>query len=199
MKILAIGAHPDDVDIGCAGLLQRGDDRRIVVLSAGAKAGNPYDRSNEAWASAAILRAEISIHDLPDTALSLQSVVSVLETELREYKPDVVLTEPGNDTHQDHRAVHEATIIAARDLNGTLLAYFSPSAAERWQPNWFVPLNEDAMVTKVRATACHRSQQGRPYMAPDYIRSAGRYWAQVTRSAAPYVEAYQLLRYRGTP
>lgn len=196
MRILAIGAHCDDVEIGAGGMLQRGTAKRIVVLSRGEKSGDPSVRAEEAHRAAAILGAEIVVHSLHDTALEMASVLRVLEAEIRAFRPDRVLTEPREDSHQDHRAVYDATLVAVRDLDGMLLTYFSPSAAERWQPNWFIALNDDAMVTKVRAAQCHASQAGKLYLEPDYLRANGRYWAQVTRSQAPFVEAYRLIRYR---
>lgn len=194
MRILAIGAHPDDIDVGCAGYLQRGTERRMVVLSGGERGG--HGRMTEQSASASILDASLSVHGLPDTAIDHRAAMSIIEAEVRDWAPDVVLTMSEDDTHQDHRAVADATRVAVRDLRGLVLAYCTPSSAELWQPNWFAAMTEEQMAVKLAAVACHRSQQERPYMAPEYIRSVGRYWAMVTRSQAPYVEAYQLLRMR---
>lgn len=193
-RILAIGAHPDDVESGAAGMLQRGTAKRIVVLTRGCRGGNGNEREAEAMEASLLLGASLSIHALRDTALDLPAVVSVLENEIRTYDPDVVLTMSSHDTHQDHRTVHEATLIATRDLCGTVLAYCTPSSAERFRPNWYVTLSEAEMLRKLEAIACHKSQLQRPYMRAEYAQAVARHWAQVTRSREQYVEPYECVR-----
>ncbi len=196
MRILAIGAHPDDWEVGAAGLLQRGSDRFVLIASSGGRGGDGGTRTQEAHTAAALIGAACSVRDHRDTEIHAARLAPDIEAEIRTLRPDVVLTTSPRDAHQDHAAVSAATMIAVRDWCGTVLAYSTPSAAERFAPNWFVGISDAEMKTKIRAAACHASQAHRPYLAPAYIEAAGRYWAQVTRSSSPFVEAYELLRHR---
>lgn len=193
-RILAIGAHPDDCEVGAAGMLQAHRERRIVVLSMGERGGHPVSRRAEAEAAAKVLGASLSLHALADTSMTVGDIIPVLEHEIADYQPDVICTMSTHDTHQDHSAVGRASLIACRDTACTLLAYVTPSAAERFRPNWFQSLDEAALQTKMEALRCHASQRDRVYMTGPYLQSMARYWAMVTRSKAPYVEPFELVR-----
>lgn len=195
-RILAIGAHADDVEVGTAGLLQRAEKVFILIASHGERGGDPIEREREACAAISLLGAEGRICNHPDTAIVAAQLASDIEQVIKSFRPTLILTHSPNDIHQDHAAVSHATTIAARDFVGTVLAYYTPSVAERFRPNWFASLDEATMNTKKAAIACHASQSSRPYLAPAYIEAAGRYWSQVTRSERPFVEPYELLRHR---
>ena len=168
----------------------------MLVASHGERGGDGPTRAREARAAIERLGARGSVLRHPDTVIVAPAVAPDIEAAIRDFRPDTILTMSPNDTHQDHAAVSAATMIAARDWCGTILGYCTPSAAEHFRPNWFVSLDDEAMAAKLAAVACHASQAGRLYLAPAYLEAAGRYWARVTRSAAPFVEPYELLRYR---
>jgi len=123
MKILAVGAHPDDVEFGCAPVLiqevRNGHEVRILVTSKGeaASAGSPEERAQEAKDAARIIGAAIQFLDLggdchiqhnPTTAM-------LLALEIRRFKPDVVLAPHlGENQHPDHWAVGKSVRDAAR-------------------------------------------------------------------------------------
>ena len=194
-RVLAIGAHGDDVEIGAAGYLQRFEERLIVVATAGEVGGNPGNRRQESMAAARTLGAEFRQLTQPDTRIDVVDLSNELENLAKCYRPHVVLTMSGVDTHQDHRAVKQATMIAFRDLPATILAYVTPSSAEAFQPNWFVRMTDAQMRVKLDAITCHQSQRSRSYLSDAYILGMGRYWAMVTRSSVDYVEPYELVRY----
>ena len=198
-RVLAIGAHPDDPEHGCAGSLLHHAERHVLVMSRGERGGPPVARLAEAEAAAAVLGARLRVLAHPDTRMAAVDLAPDIEAALRETAPDLVLIMSSADTHQDHRAVHEATVIAVRGHPCTVLAYVTPSAAERFRPTWFVPLTEEQMAVKLRALACHASQSHRAYLAPEYIVGMARYWAMVTRSTAPYVEPFELVRHLEAP
>ncbi len=195
-RVLAIGAHPDDVDFGAAGVMQRAKVCWIIVASNGARGGDGAQRMIEAHTAAKQIESGCIVLSHADTAIRAADLAPELEEQLRHFKPSLVVTHSPHDAHQDHAAVSAATLIATRDWCGTILGYLTPSAAEHFTPNWFIGLTEDEMRTKIAMAACHQSQAARPYLAPAYLEAAGRYWAQVTRSSAPFVEPYELLRYR---
>jgi LmbE family N-acetylglucosaminyl deacetylase len=193
-RILAIGAHPDDCELGCAGLLQRGEGNRLVVLTHGERAGNYRERAVEQCNAAAVLGVSLRQYAYPDTALDLASSIEVLESEIREFAPDIVLTMAAEDTHQDHRVTYQATLVACRDVSCTVLAYVGPSSATTFRPTWFVPLHEDELAVKVRAVACHASQKRHAYTSQEAVEGMARYWAMVTRAKAQYIEPYEVVR-----
>lgn len=194
-RILAIGAHPDDVELGCGGLLQHSAERRIVVLSRGESGGDAETRVLEAQCSAELLRATCRVEPLVDTAIELGDAIKVLEAEVTSYEPNMVLTMAADDTHQDHRTLYLATAVACRNAPCTILAYLGPSSALAFRPNWFAHLTKAQMDLKLAALACHASQAARTYTQREYVEGMGRYWAMVTRSSAAYVEPYELVRY----
>jgi LmbE family N-acetylglucosaminyl deacetylase len=194
-RLLSIGAHPDDCCLGCGGYLQHADHRRILTLTHGERGGDFEKRSAEELSSAVVLGASLSWgFGCHDTDLSLSMAVDAIEDEITNYQPDMVLTMAAKDTHQDHRTVHEATLIACRDFRGTVLAYQGPSSALDFHPTWFVPLTDGEMLVKLASLACHKTQAHRAYTSPDYLESIGRYWSMVTRANAQFVEAFETVR-----
>ena len=168
-------------------------------MSAGERGGAAEDRRAEARAAADKLGATLQVHHFPDTRIDPADLIPALEADVRELQPRIVLCPSCRDDHQDHRAVHDAVVVATRDARCTVLAYITPSAAERFRPNWFVPLNETAMACKLAALAHHTSQRARAYLAEEYVRAMGRYWAMVERAQAPFVEPFELVRHREAP
>ena len=203
-KILAIGAHPDDVELGCSGMIMRTSLGRIITLTCGESAAASNDdqtrkilagvRAEEAGNGAQTLGATFQSYFLEDTKIGILDAVAIIEKEIEEYQPDTILTMAKHDTHQDHRAVHEATIIACRDKPCTLLCYMTPSSARNFHATWFIPMTEEEMSIKLNAISCHSSQLHRLYLSPGYVTGMGRYWAMVTRTTYPYVEPYQLIQ-----
>lgn len=193
-RILAVGAHPDDIEVGCAGLLQHAEHRRMVVLSAGECGGDAAQRIDEQERAAGLLGSALLLHRLPDTDIDLKVCVSILEGELEAFRPDIVLTHSAHDTHQDHRVVYDATIIAARDAECAVLSYVGPSCAATFRPTTFAALTDDQMSRKLAALGCHESQAWRSYLDPAYAGGMGRYWAMVTRSRSKWVEPFETVR-----
>src|SRR5215475_6395248 len=111
MKILAVGAHPDDVEFGCAPILildaRNGHEVRILVTSKGeaASSGTPEERADEARAAAKIIGATIQFLDLGGDCRIEHSPsnAAVMAREIRRFRPDVVLAPHlGENQHPDH-------------------------------------------------------------------------------------------------
>jgi bacillithiol biosynthesis deacetylase BshB1 len=114
MKILAVGAHPDDVEFGCAPILiqevRNGHEARILVTSKGeaGSAGTPEERAQEARDAARIIGAAIQFLEIGGDCHISHSPASTitLAREIRRFKPDVVLAPHlGENQHPDHSAV----------------------------------------------------------------------------------------------
>lgn len=196
-RVLAIGAHPDDLELACGGTLARladsGHEIRALVMSHGGQGGRADLRPQEAQRGAGFLGATgIEVHDFPDTRLGDHDLemVSVIEAAIRRFNPDVVLTHSGNDQHQDHQAVHLATLRAGRQ-HSTILCYESPSATPAFAPSVFVNI-EDYVEVKVAAVSAHRDQAGKPYMTPERVRGLAIYRGSQAKIIS--AEAYEPVR-----
>jgi LmbE family N-acetylglucosaminyl deacetylase/CheY-like chemotaxis protein len=180
--VLAIGAHPDDVEIGVGGILAAhraaGDEITVLTLSRGARGGDADDRQHESLSSAELLGARLFLKDLTDTEISgAGPTVRLIEEVVREVVPTIVYTHTNHDRHQDHRAVHEATIVATRSID-TVACYQSPSATVDFRPTRFVSI-DGFVERKLELLACFRSQaEHRSYLAPDFVRATARYWSR---------------------
>jgi LmbE family N-acetylglucosaminyl deacetylase len=123
MRILAVGAHPDDVEFGCAPILiqevRNGHEARILVTSKGeaASAGEPEERVQEAKDAARLIGAAIQFLELGGDCHIEHNTASAmtLAREIRRVKPDVILAPHlGENQHPDHSAVGKIVRDAAR-------------------------------------------------------------------------------------
>jgi two-component system, NtrC family, response regulator HydG len=181
-SVLAVGAHPDDVEIGVGGLLSlhhaQGDEVAIVTLSRGARGGLSALREEESRAAARLVGAHLLLGDIEDTRIPVSDpTVSTVQRVIAEVGADTVYVHSLNDLHQDHRAVHQATMVAARRVP-TVACYQSPSATVDFRPNRFVAI-DDHLDRKLELLACFESQASqRDYLQPDVIVATARYWSR---------------------
>ena len=148
-SILAIGAHPDDIEIGCGGtlvkLIEKGHPVHILVLSSGER-GNNSNRYEEALQSANHLGASITVETLKDTAIpSGTPTIQLIEKAIDKHQPQIVYSHSIHDNHQDHRSTHKATIIAARQIP-FLLNYHSPSCTTDFTAKHFEVLDDKTIA-----------------------------------------------------
>jgi LmbE family N-acetylglucosaminyl deacetylase/CheY-like chemotaxis protein len=197
--VLAVGAHPDDVEIGVGGLLAAhraaGDDVVLLTMSRGARGGATEDRQQESLAAAERLGARLFLRDLPDTQISSgDPTVGIVEDVVREVRPSVVYTHSRHDRHQDHRAVHDAVMVATRGVP-TVACYQSPSATVEFRPNRFATV-DDFTDTKLALLDCFVSQRGiRTYLEPDLVLATARYWSRF--GTGRWVEPLEVVRDAG--
>lgn len=180
--VLAIGAHPDDVEIGCGGIILRhrsqGDHVAVLTLSGGEHGGAVSERVEEARRAADILGAELFLGTLRDAAISEgRDTISLIETAVRDVQPTIVYTHSLQDGHQDHRSVHRATVVACRGI-ASLYCYQAPSSSIDFRPTKFVEIGE-FMDRKVDAIGAYRSQiVKRPYLRETLLRATAEYWGR---------------------
>ena len=195
--ILAIGAHPDDIELGCGGTIAAastaGKKVIAVFLTRGEKSGAPEVRSEESRKALAILGVkEVHFGDFPDTEIpSSRKAIDFLESFCVSNQPDTVLTHTVNDTHQDHRQVGWLSLSACRNVP-RILAYETPRVAPAFSPNYFVDVS-DFIKDKWEALKCHLSQKTKRYLAYEsMVNLASFRGSQVNLSAA---EAFEVIRY----
>ncbi len=176
MKVLAFGAHPDDIEIGCGGTLAlhaaRGDEVHLFIATRGEAGGDAETRSREAEQAARILGAR-AIHwgGCEDTRLPEQflQLLQAIERVVREVQPELVYVNHGEDTHQDHRALAQAVIAATRYVP-TVLSYETPTTYG-FEPVVFSCIS-DTLSHKLRALEAHASQVERTHLAINIVQVA---------------------------
>jgi LmbE family N-acetylglucosaminyl deacetylase len=154
LRVLALGAHSDDVEIGAGGtilsLLDARDDVHVTwVVFSGSR-----QRADEARASAERFLAgaatsEIILHDFRDGFFPHEgAAIKERFEDLKRVDPDVILTHRGRDWHQDHRTVSELTWNTFR--RHTVLEYEIPKYdGDLESPNVFVPISDEHRNAKV--------------------------------------------------
>jgi LmbE family N-acetylglucosaminyl deacetylase/CheY-like chemotaxis protein len=196
--VLAIGAHPDDVEIGAGGTLLAhsagGDSVAILTLSRGARGGDQGQRARESQEAADIIGARLYLDDLDDTCIPEGGpAIDAIGRVIAEVQPGIVYTHSVHDVHQDHRNTHRAAMVACRRV-GRVYCFQSPSATIDYHPTRFVPV-DSYMGRKLKVIGVFGSQAGiRDYLDPDLITSTARYWARYCDSV--HAEPFEVIRDR---
>lgn len=191
MKILAIGAHPDDIEIGCGGALlylkaKYHAELHILVLTQGEASNNMLmDRQWEQEESSQILGIDKCFSaGLPDTTIDLKDAIKFIEDIVGNVEPDVVFTHYSEDTHQDHRVVAAATVSACKNRGNIL--YYESISSENFQPTLFVDITQ-TITKKCEAVQAHASQEKRLKLT-DYVKTLAKYRAH--RINGDFVEGF---------
>ena len=174
--VLAVGAHPDDIELGCGGLLLKlkASGARVhgLTLTCGEKGTDRHgQREVETRKAAEFLGLDGHwVLDFPDTGLQERIPVlkEVIESKIKELGATMVLTHTDVDVHGDHRAVFAATREAARSVP-TVLCYEDVSTTDQFTPNFYVDITH-YIDDHLRACAFHRTQDHRAYMDPQVIQ-----------------------------
>lgn len=195
LSVLAIGAHPDDIEIGAGGTLlslaegQPGLRARCVVLTGTA------DRQQEArTAAGAFLPGAdltVELHDLPEGRFPALwgQVKEALEQVAQSCSPDVIIAPSREDAHQDHRIIGEIVPTVFRD--GLYLAYEIPKwDGDFGRPSVYFPLAADVAHRKVELLhKCFPSQARRDWWDDEVFLGLARLRGMECR--APYAEAFR--------
>ncbi len=173
MRILAIGAHLDDIEIACGGTLAKAVDKgwqvKMVAVSHSGylKLGGQEQRSPEAALAegreaARILGVEgLEVLGFPTTRVPYDAdVVQAIERVVIQFQPDMTLTHWTHDTHQDHRNVALATLAAVRYFN-SLLMYEPMMPSSRsdvaFRPQVYVDIS-DHLDKKLASLKAHKGE-----------------------------------------
>lgn len=209
MKILAIGAHLDDIEIACGGTLAKavesGHEVKVLIMS---KSGytnkeGKVQRSNEVAVEEGITALktlgieDIEILDFPTKDIPFCSdVVNAIDVRMAAFNPDVIFTHHPFDTHQAHEGVAKATIAAARRKN-TLFFYepITPSGRSYvpFKPSLYVDI-ESTLEKKIASLKCHKSEYNK-FGAEDWIEGVRcRCGFRGYEIGKKFAEAYEILR-----
>lgn len=180
LRVLALGAHCDDIEIGCGGTILRLAERPDVEVLWVVFCSNER-RAAEARASAAaflqgVQKSRVIVRDHRDGFLPYSGAVVKDEFEAlkREYSPDLVLTHNREDRHQDHRLVSELTWNTWRDH--LILEYEIPKYdGDFGTPSFFSTLPKAVLERKIALVMEHfGSQAGKHWFEGDLLRSVAR-------------------------
>lgn len=196
-RILTLGAHPDDIEIGCGGTIlrlvaeRRGLEVLWVVFS------STPERAAEARASAGAFlegvgATKVIVRDYRDGFLpySGSAVKDEFEALKREFSPDLVFTHYRHDRHQDHRLVSDLTWNTWRDH--FILEYEIPKYdGDFGSPNFFAPLTTATLDRKIGLLAKHfASQARRPWFSADLFRAVARIRGMESAAAEGFAEGF---------
>ena len=163
--VLALGAHPDDVELGSGGTLARlrRSGTRVVIALVSIP-GDFSVRRREAERAADILGAELRVLiDVPGKRvedLKNYELVALVDRQVKELAPAAVLCHGRNELHRDHVMVHDAAAASQRVGYFDFLTYqpsFCRPVATAFQPRLYVDISE-TLETKMRAIEAHASQ-----------------------------------------
>ena len=199
MKILAIGAHPDDIELGCGGLLikaaRQGHEVHMYSLTRGEASGDPNERTKELMQSAKFIGAKnLWIDNFDDSKLSVSSdLINHIEYFINKVDPELIITHSHGDVHHDHRAIALATIEAGRFVSN-ILSYEIP-LTRNFTPQVFFDIT-DVVDDKIELIKIFWSQQSKLYLKAHGIKGLAEYRALQSRlnSTVNHVEAFEVLK-----
>jgi N-acetylglucosamine malate deacetylase 1 len=198
-RVLAFGAHPDDLEVGAGGLLARLVREGAAVTMAVVSVPNQLDkRRAEALAGADVIGAKVRVlfDDKPTRVedIPMHELVRRFDMVVGDTQPDLVITHSMHDLHWDHGLVNRATVSALRRTPCDLLAFLSSpemNAQSRAIGQCFADITH-TLDLKIKAISAHTSQVSRLDLdsSRDLARAMGRI------SGYEYAEAYEALRVR---
>jgi LmbE family N-acetylglucosaminyl deacetylase len=161
MNILAIGAHPDDIEFGCGGALTKfaakGHQIYLLVMTRGGMGASPKVRAKEQADAKLILGAQqVFWGGYRDTYLVAdKNMIEKIEKVIARVRPAFIFCHYPDDTHQDHRNLCQATVSATRYVKNVL--FYEGPTTQNFSPQVFIDISE-TLEQKVRALKAHRSQ-----------------------------------------
>jgi two-component system, NtrC family, response regulator HydG len=197
LKIVAIGAHPDDIEFGCFGTMdrhrRRGDELYEIILTNGELGGDPRTRKREVKAAAKLIGATVYFGDFADGNLRDDGrTINYIESVIREVKADIVYTLSSTDRHQDHRYGSLASVSASRFVN-EVYEYETPSVINTFSPRMYVDVTE-GMEVKEAGLKCHASQGKKRYLDYEAVTGLAKYRAYQAGLHDRKAEAFEVVR-----
>jgi LmbE family N-acetylglucosaminyl deacetylase len=196
--VLAVGAHPDDIELGCGGTLyksvQAGAQVIALYMTRGGKMADTDVRIKESTEAMRVLGVnEVCFEDFPDTEVPCShKAIARLEEYALKYRPDVILTHSLNDTHQDHRQVAWLSMSAFRNIP-KILAYETPRVMPAaFSPTYFIDITGCAQK-KWEALKCHVSQNEKRYLAYESMINLCSF--RGSQAGVKEAEAFEVIRY----
>lgn len=197
LRVLFLGAHSDDIEIGCGGavleLMQARPDSELrwVVFSAAGARGDEARGAAERFIGDRVSTA-VQLHAFRDGffPVQLEAIKEEFEVIAGSFTPDIVFTHRREDRHQDHRTISDLAWNTFR--RALILEYEIP----KWDgdlgiPNLFLPLSADAADRKIRLLMdAFASQRSKDWFSEDTFRGLARLRGMECRAASGFAEAF---------
>jgi len=174
-RVLAIGAHPDDIELGCLGYLMKlAKDAHIRAYvaslgSIGDPTTGPHRRKESQKALAVLNCEELRFRGKAGIEMSdFDEIHEELYDMIQSFQPDLILCLGPHDSHQEHRYIYELMMTGARRLHSSIMTYGIVSNTLDFQPRIFVDIS-DQYLEKKKALQFFTSQKDRYYMQDDFL------------------------------
>jgi LmbE family N-acetylglucosaminyl deacetylase len=179
-NVMAVGAHPDDIELGCAGTIlkhvAKGDNVYVMVMTNGEN-GSHAIVTKECLLSLNCLGVKsenIIFGSFPDASLNHSiKEVDFIEKRINEFNISKVYTHYHDDRHQDHRNCSLAVSSAARKIP-ELLMFQGPSTNTGFQSRYYVELTKDDFEKKMQAIRCYETQISKGIIKLNIVESLAR-------------------------
>jgi LmbE family N-acetylglucosaminyl deacetylase len=200
-RVLFLGAHPDDIEIGCGALIHnivQKTDILCVTLSDNQKNPDLKKVRDEHFASMKVLGVseEKIIFGPFVTRVFPDSRQDILEYFLKlraDFKPDLIFTHSKQDVHQDHNTMTDEALRAFRGI--TVLGFDVVRSSYGFFPHFLVEVTEEDVNKKIEALSKYDTYRDRYYFNSELTRSIMvRHGALAER---PFAEGFDILRIVG--
>lgn len=200
-RVLFIGAHPDDIELGCGGLIHHilpQTDILCVTLSDNQKNPLLSNLVEEHFRSMAVLgvpKEKVLLGQFETRRFPhlRQEILEYMIGLNRSFKPDIVFVHTKSDIHQDHGTITEEALRAFRGV--TVLGYDVLRSSYGFFPSFLVEVTEEDVDCKIRALAEYHTYAAKYYFDPSITRSTMiRHGALCER---PFAEGFDILRIVG--
>jgi LmbE family N-acetylglucosaminyl deacetylase len=199
--MLFVGAHPDDIELGCGALIaQISSQAEIICATLSDNQKNPahknlleeHSRSMEVLG---VVGEQVMVAEFETRKFQRdrQEILEYLYDLNQQHEPDIVFVHSSADNHQDHAVVTKEALRAFRGT--TLLGFDVLRSSYGFFPHFLVEVTEQEVDRKVKALECYRTYAGKYYFDPAIIRSTLiRHGALAERT---YAEGFDILRIIG--
>jgi len=200
-RVLFLGAHPDDIELGCGALLNHivnQTDVLCVTLSDNQKNPDLQNVKNEHFESMSVLGVPkekivlgaFTTRVFPDAR---QEILEYFLNLRRDFKPDLIFVHSKQDVHQDHNTMTDEALRAFRGI--TVLGFDVVRSSYGFFPHFLVEVTEEDVNKKIEALSCYETYRDRYYFNSELTRSI------MVRHGAlaecPFAEGFDILRIVG--
>ena len=196
-KIIAIGAHPDDIELGCGGTLRKhilnNDKVYFIVATLGEKSGNKEKRRSETIDSVELIGASnVYFLDLIDTMIMHDGVtVGFLDECIGKIEPEIVYVHSPRDYHQDHMNIAKSVFSASRNMKCSIFLYETPSTTIEFRPVAYNDISE-VFECKLKCVELYISQNKKEYMEKEATIGLAKLRGRTI--GVEYAEAFEVAR-----
>jgi len=200
-SVLCIGAHPDDIELGCGALIADIVDQTKVVCvtlsdnQENSLLKNLVDEHRDSMDILGVKPENAILYDFTTRRFQAarQEILEVMIGLKKRYHPEVVLVHTAKDIHQDHLTITEEALRAFRGT--TLLGFDVLRSSYGFFPDFLVEVSEEAVKTKIKALKAYKTYADKYYFDENIIHATAiRHGALAER---PYAEGFDILRIVG--